>query len=178
MSPELKRLIRAVTDSSYQGGLPAGLSPQEHPTRTFCQRMNLALKSLIGASVLLAMSGCYNMVPNLIKGDPTTETWRCFKWEDYADARVWGRNPRGNGIIQASRSLEGNKESASGTVTIGGVTFPAEFKLIGVNRAWYYQSQGNDAIFAILPSGQSASATRGLDGEMNFADTRLNCVSD
>jgi hypothetical protein len=73
--------------------------------------------------------------------------------------------------------LEGNKENAPGTLTIGGATFQAEFKLIGVNKVWYYQSQGRSAIFGILPSGQSASATRGLDGEMNFTDTGLHCVS-
>lgn len=136
--------------------------------------MHIAFKNLIGASVILALSGCYNVIPS----DPTTETWRCFKWEDYAEALVWGRNPRGKGIIQASRSLEGNREVAPGTLTISGVTFQAEFKLIGVYKVWYYESHGSPAVFGILPSGHSISTTRGLDGEMTSIDTRLHCVSD
>lgn len=147
---------------------------QDHPVGKFSERKNMGRIKLIGAGVVLTLSGCYNVIPS----DPTTETYRCYKWEDYADARVWGRNPRGKGIIQASRSLKGNKESALGNVTIGGITFQAEFRLVGVMKVWYYLNQGTPTYFAILPSSHSISGTTGPDGERNVMATRLHCVSD
>jgi len=118
--------------------------------------------------------GCYQTVPS-----STTETWRCFARQEWKEARILhGRNPRGSGVVRLTRSLEGNKETAAGTVTTAGVTYQAVFKLVGTTKLWAYTSQGREAYFLILPDGQGSGAIVNAYGERHVTTPRtLQCVS-
>ena len=122
--------------------------------------------------VLMVMSGCYNVLPDT----PKTDTWRCVKQFDCMDATWWGKALCGNTVVQVSRTLEGNKEETTGTLTTAGVTYQAKYKLVGVNKVWYYESQGRDLLFAILPSGEGVSGGVRNYGESYLVSTKLWCI--
>ena len=136
---------------------------------------------LLLSTTLFALLGCYQTVPLIAPQvrSSTTETWRCFAREDWAEARIiYGRNPRGNGVVQLTRSLAGNKETATGTVTTAGVTYQAVFKLVGTTKLWTYTSQGREAGFLILPDGQGSGSIMNAYGERHVTTpTTLRCVS-
>lgn len=129
---------------------------------------------LLLSTTLFASLGCYQTIPS-----STTETWRCFAYRDWAEARIlYGRNPRGNGVVQLTRSLEGSRETSAGTVTTAGVTYQAVFKLVGTTKLWTYISQGREAGFLILPDGQGSGSIMNEYGERHITTpTTLRCVS-
>ena len=125
----------------------------------------------------LLLSGC--VVEDYIRPneESLTEKWRCYARVDWGLNQALGDSLRGKSKVRLSRFKEGSGTGESGTVSVAGVTFQANYELVGTTRFWRYQSQGRDCLFGITVAGQGFSAVRGKDGEWNIMDSNLMCAS-